>query len=78
MVVPEMVETGMRVSVVGEADGGIKATKPCVLCGLKRDERVEKVDGVVEDSFGEWWSEHWGHVACRNFWREHRGELAKQ
>lgn len=44
------------------------APRPCVVCGLKRDERVKAVDTDVEDSFGEWWVEHWGHRACRNFW----------
>lgn len=44
------------------------APRPCVVCGLKRDERVKGVDFEVEDSFGEWWVEHWGHRACRNFW----------
>lgn len=44
------------------------APRPCVVCGLKRDERVKGVDIDVEDSFGEWWVEHWGHRACRNFW----------
>ncbi|UKZ80681.1 hypothetical protein TrVFT333_008444 [Trichoderma virens FT-333] len=37
--------------------------KPCIICGLKREERVSKVDYDVEDSFGEWWVEHWGHRA---------------
>lgn len=44
------------------------APRPCVVCGLKRDERVKGVDLEVEDSFDEWWVEHWGHKACRNFW----------
>jgi len=35
---------------------------------LKRDERVARVEFGVEDSFGEWWVEHWGHRTCRNFW----------
>lgn len=51
------------------------APKPCVVCGLKRDERVTKVDFDVEDSFGEWWVEHWGHRACKNFWVEHEKQL---
>ncbi|KAJ0109258.1 hypothetical protein J7T55_009589 [Diaporthe amygdali] len=44
------------------------APKACVICGLKREERVKGVDTEVEDSFGEWWVEHWGHRTCRNFW----------
>lgn len=51
------------------------AAKACVVCGLKREERVAGVDVDVEDSFGEWWVEHWGHRACRNFWLEHEGKL---
>jgi hypothetical protein len=55
--------------------GGLAAPKPCIICGLKREERINKVDVQVEDSFGEWWVEHWGHRACRNFWLEHEPKL---
>lgn len=51
------------------------APKACLICGLKREERVNKVDVDVEDSFGEWWIDHWGHRACRNFWLEHEAKL---
>lgn len=44
------------------------ATKACVICGLKREERIARVDVDVEDSFGEWWVDHWGHRACKEFW----------
>lgn len=54
------------------------APKPCVICGLKREERVAKVDVDVEDSFGEWWVEHWGHRACKNFWVEHEQRLRQR
>ncbi|KAL6869474.1 hypothetical protein ACO1O0_000800 [Amphichorda felina] len=54
------------------------APKPCVICGLKRDERVTKVDFDVEDSFGEWWAEHWGHRACKNFWLQHEETLRQR
>lgn len=57
--------------------GLLAAPKPCVICGLKRDERIDKVDFEVEDSFGEWWTEHWGHRACRNFWQEHESKLRR-
>jgi hypothetical protein len=56
-------------------EGGLTAFKPCIICGLKREERINKVDVQVEDSFGEWWVEHWGHRACRNFWLEHEPKL---
>lgn len=55
--------------------GAVTAPKPCLVCGLKREERVNKVDIDVEDSFGEWWVEHWGHRLCRNFWLEHQTKL---
>lgn len=60
---------------VKNQEGGLTAPKACVICGLKREERVTKVDVKVEDSFGEWWIEHWGHRLCRNFWQEHEGKL---
>lgn len=55
--------------------GAVTAPKPCIICGLKRDERANKVDVDVEDSFGEWWIDHWGHRSCRNFWLEHESKL---
>ncbi|KAF4636668.1 hypothetical protein G7Y89_g1409 [Cudoniella acicularis] len=67
LTIPEISET-MHVKT---QEGGLTAPKPCVICGLKRDERISKVDINVEDSFGEWWYEHWGHRACKNFWQEH-------
>ncbi|KAH8673613.1 hypothetical protein BX600DRAFT_508857 [Xylariales sp. PMI_506] len=54
------------------------APKPCVICGLKREERVARVDFEVEDSFGEWWAEHWGHTACKRFWLKHEGLLRQR
>ncbi|KAI1128515.1 hypothetical protein F5Y10DRAFT_240259 [Nemania abortiva] len=54
------------------------APKACVICGLKRNERLAKVDYEVEDSFGEWWVEHWGHVACKRFWLQHENTLRQR
>ncbi|RDA83474.1 hypothetical protein CP532_7038 [Ophiocordyceps camponoti-leonardi (nom. inval.)] len=54
------------------------APAACVICGLKRDERIVKVDFEVEDSFGEWWVDHWGHRACKNFWLEHEPRLRQR
>jgi hypothetical protein len=71
LIIPEITES-MHVKV---QEGGMTAPKQCVICGLKREERVAKVDVDVEDSFGEWWSEHWGHRACKNFWLEHEPKL---
>ncbi|KAI0179973.1 hypothetical protein GGR52DRAFT_221701 [Hypoxylon sp. FL1284] len=56
----------------------LTAAKPCVVCGLKRNERVAKVDYDVEDSFGEWWIEHWGHAACKRFWLQHENALRQR
>lgn len=59
-------------------DGAISALNSCVLCGLKREERLDRIDVDVEDSFGEWWTDHWGHTECRIFWEEHKGSLPKR
>jgi hypothetical protein len=72
--VPE-VAVGLSVTT---AKGLPTAPRACVVCGLKRDERVAKVDGEVEDSFGEWWVEFWGHRKCRNFWVGHEKELRQR
>ncbi|KAG6027810.1 hypothetical protein E4U41_000831 [Claviceps citrina] len=54
------------------------AARPCIVCGLKREERVARVDFDVEDSFGEWWVDHWGHRACKNFWLRHEEKLRQR
>ena len=54
------------------------APKACLICGLKRDERLAKVDHDVEDSFGEWWVDHWGHTACRRLWLQHEEVLRQR
>ncbi|AEO57674.1 hypothetical protein MYCTH_2304112 [Thermothelomyces thermophilus ATCC 42464] len=72
--VPE-VAVGLAVTT---AKGVPTAPRACVVCGLKRDERVAKVDWEVEDSFGEWWVEFWGHRECRNFWLEHEKKLRQR
>ncbi|KAL8871959.1 MAG: hypothetical protein Q9174_002325 [Haloplaca sp. 1 TL-2023] len=49
---PEMSGTvPIRTAKAGE--GGIVSLKCCFLCGLKRDERVSRLDVNVEDSFAE-------------------------
>ncbi|KAK0389509.1 hypothetical protein NLU13_3084 [Sarocladium strictum] len=72
--VPELAEA-MQVQT---AKSALTAPKSCVICGLKREERVNKVDFEVEDSFGEWWVDHWGHRACKNFWLEHEQMLRQR
>jgi hypothetical protein len=47
----------MPIKTLSELEGGIASVKSCALCGLKRPERVGKVDVDVDDSFGEWWDE---------------------
>lgn len=76
LVVPELAIT-MPVRVAKQSEGGVVSTAACALCGLKREERVAKVDMEVEDSFGEWWVEGTNmHLGCWNFWEIHRGRLS--
>ncbi|OMP87108.1 hypothetical protein BK809_0007194 [Diplodia seriata] len=73
--IPELTET-MPIRIAKESEGAIPSVKPCALCGLKRNERIGKVDVDVEDSFGEWWVEQMSmHRACRNFWEEQKNNL---
>ena len=60
------------------SEGTVTAPKCCFLCGIKRDERVAKVDVEVEDSSGEWWVEHWGHIDCVAFWENHKDFLQQR
>lgn len=68
----------MAIRTLGQSQGGFKAPHPCALCGLMRDERVLKVDGQVEDSFGEYWTEHWGHLECRLWFEENQASLSQR
>lgn len=71
--------TALKVVIARAEDGAIKASHPCALCALKRDERVLRVDeGDVNDSFGEWWTEHWGHTGCRVFWEGNKELLLQR
>jgi hypothetical protein len=73
--VPDITEQ-MPIKVLKATEGGITAPHACALCGLKREERVAKVDVEVEDSFGEWWVQGTNmHAACRNFWEEFEKKL---
>lgn len=53
---PDLQET-MPVRTLKQSEGGVPARQQCMMCGLKRDERVTAADMTVEDSFGEWWIE---------------------
>ncbi|GAB7339713.1 hypothetical protein MBLNU457_6283t1 [Dothideomycetes sp. NU457] len=73
--VPELGAT-IPVRVAKGAEGAVVGLQPCALCGLKREERVAKVDAEVEDSFGEWWVEGVNmHTSCAVFWEGWQGEL---
>ncbi|GIZ39277.1 hypothetical protein CKM354_000266600 [Cercospora kikuchii] len=73
--VPEIAET-MPVKTLKATEGGFVAPHACALCGLKREERVAKVDSDVNDSFGEWWVDNMSmHVTCRDWWHEYRNKL---
>ena len=72
--VPEIKED-YTVRTGTDKEGAIQATKHCALCGLKRNERIAKVDIEVQDSFGEWWVEHWGHRDCARFWQTYEKSL---
>lgn len=52
--VPDLQET-MPIKTMKQSEGGIPARQPCMLCGLKREERVTATDMATDDSFGEWW-----------------------
>lgn len=68
----------IRIETAGPSQGALTAPHACALCGLKRDERLPKIDENVEDSFGEWWTEHWGHTDCKRFWDENSKRLQRR
>lgn len=73
--VPDIAEQ-MPVKTLKATEGGMTAPHACALCGLKREERVGKVDVEVNDSFGEFWVDGMNmHLLCRNFWEEHKAKL---
>jgi len=73
--IPEVAET-LAVRVASAAEATVQAVRACALCGLKRTERLTKVDVEVLDAFGEWWIEDWGHRDCANFWTAQSDKLA--
>ena len=77
LALPEIAGT-MAIRTIKVADGGISAPKCCVICGIKREERVDKVDVDVYDAFSEWWTDHWGHTECRLFWTEYEQNLLQR
>lgn len=73
-----VIQDKTRIDTAGASQGALQAPHACGLCGLKRDERLPKIDENVEDSFGEWWSEHWGHTDCKWFWTEYSQYLSQR
>ncbi|EFQ98063.1 hypothetical protein MGYG_01100 [Nannizzia gypsea CBS 118893] len=65
----------MQVRTAAIDEGALKSAHACALCGLKREERVPRVDDQVSDSFGEWWLDHWGHADCEAFWKSNAANL---
>jgi hypothetical protein len=76
--IPTSIPDLAEIMPVKAAKGVLTSKKGCALCGLKREERVDKVDQLVEDSFGEWWIEHWGHTTCKWFWDRQHGALRQR
>ncbi|PYH84025.1 hypothetical protein BO82DRAFT_352416 [Aspergillus uvarum CBS 121591] len=73
-----IIQDNVRAMMLSADRGALKASHACALCGLKRDERLPKLDENVEDSFGEWWTEHWGHTDCRQFWENNKTLLGQR
>ena len=73
---PGISET-MAIRTLKRIDGGITAPGPCALCGLRREERVSRVDVDILDSFSEWWVDFFGHAACKQFWEDNE-EMLRQ
>ena len=58
--------------------GVVSSHQACALCGLRRDERVSGADFDVNDSFAEFWLEHWGHCDCKGFWQTYHALLPQR
>ena len=74
LALPNVSET-MAVRMLKPEEGATTSRRCCFLCGLKREERVSKVDQDVWDSFEEFWVETWGHSECQAFWEGHERSL---
>ena len=77
LVLPNISER-MIILIAKATEGSINSSKACALCGLKREERIAKVDIDIWDGFEEWWSDFWGHTECRSFWEEHERFLQQR
>ncbi|KAG8624885.1 hypothetical protein KVT40_006636 [Elsinoe batatas] len=80
-VLPSVPEIGemMPIRTATRGEGAVVSTQPCGFCGMKREERVQKVDEGVEDSFGEWWVEGTNlHTGCWRFWEGFKDKLGQR
>lgn len=68
---PDLQEA-MPVRTLKQSEGGVPARQPCMLCGLKRDERVTTAEVGIEDSFGEWWIEQVNMHRGTFYYQTHR------
>lgn len=75
---PQRLKMSAAPSLKMQRYSGSSDTKPCALCGLKRTERLVDVDVDVDDLFGEFWTEHWGHKDCYEFWYSYKALLAQR
>jgi len=60
------------------SSNAVSSSQFCALCGLKRSERVSEVDLDLEDIFGEFWTDHWGHKDCSDFWYRYEDRLSRR
>ena len=63
---------------ISKQSNGTDNSKQCALCGLKRTERIGDVDASVDDLFGEFWIEFWGHRDCCDFWSSYNNSLSQR
>ncbi|KAL6245702.1 hypothetical protein RBB50_007701 [Rhinocladiella similis] len=75
---PQRLKMSAAPSLKMQKPSGSSDNKQCALCGLKRTERVVGIDVDTDDLFGEFWTEHWGHKDCYEFWYSNKGLLAQR
>jgi hypothetical protein len=69
----------LAIKVLKSEQGGMDANYICPVCGLKRNERVLGVDdNGVEDVFGDYWKDGWGHKDCASAWYEYNELLSQR
>jgi hypothetical protein len=69
----------MAVKILKSEQGGMDASYICPVCGLKRNERVVGVDDAgVEDVFGDFWQDGWGHIDCADAWYQYNELLSQR